>query len=397
MTGGAGAPGAPGPLAPPAGGAPAPFGVYVHFPYCAHRCPYCDFAVSTAPVPGGGRYARAVLAELAARAPAFDGRRAVSLYLGGGTPSRWDPTEVAEVIAGIRARVGLPADAEVTIEANPESCAPARLRALREAGANRLSIGVQSFDPRVLARLGRRHDGDAAARAIAAAAVAIGNVSVDLIHAGLGSSPAVAAADAARAVALGAVHVSAYALTLDPEVMAEEVPLARAARRLAFPGDDEALAQGRALRAALRRGGLRRYEISNHARPGRESVHNQLYWAGESYLGLGAGAAGCERGAAGSVRWQNLRDADAYLAAVEAGRLPTAEEDRFDARADRAERLALALRTVAGAPLELVAASRRGELPALLHARLAVLRRGRVVLTARGMDVQTAVAARLVE
>jgi len=376
-----------------------PFGVYVHFPYCAHRCPYCDFAVTTRPVPGEGRYAAAVLAELAMRVEPFRALECVSLFLGGGTPSRWDPDEVAEVVAGVRSRCALPAGAEVTIEANPESCDRERVLAWREAGVNRVSIGVQSFDPGVLAQLGRRHDGETAARAIATAAAILPNVSVDLIQAARRSSVAIAAADAARAVACGAVHVSAYALTLDPEVMAEEVPLARAARtgRLAFPGDEEALAQARATRATLRRLGLRRYELSNFARPGRESLHNRLYWEGESYLGLGAGAAGCLRGEAGGVRWQDLRDADAWLAAVEAGRLPTGEEDRFDAAAGRNERIMLGLRTVRGVPLSLVAASKAGEVAALRRRRLAVVRGGRLVLTSRGLDLQSAVAERLFE
>lgn len=379
--------------------APRPFGVYVHFPYCAHRCPYCDFAVTTAPVPAGGRYARAVLAELALRAGGFDGLELVSVYLGGGTPSRWAVEEVAEVLAAVRGRYGAGALREVTIEANPESCDRARLEAWRDAGVNRVSIGVQSFDPGVLAQLGRRHGGEGAARAVAAAAAVIPDVSVDLIHAARRSSVAIAAADAARAVALGAVHVSAYALTLDPEALAEEVPLARARRtgRLAFPGDDEAVAQARAIAAALRRAGLRRYEVSNFARPGRESVHNRLYWAGESYLGLGAGAAGCRRGEAGSLRWQNLRDAGAWLEAVEAGRPPTGEEDRISPAADRNERLMLGLRTRDGVPADGLSPAQRREVAALLRRRLAVLRGGRLVLTSRGLLVQSAVAERLFE
>lgn len=385
---------------------PRPFGVYVHFPYCAHRCPYCDFAVTTAPVPAGGRYARAVLAELALRAAPFEPLQLVSLYLGGGTPSRWAVEEVAEVIARLRLRFGAGALREVTIEANPESCDRARLLAWREAGVSRISIGVQSFDPGVLAQLGRRHDGEAAARAIAAAAAVIPNVSVDLIYAARRSSPAIAAADAARAVACGAAHVSAYALTLDPEIMAEEVPLARAARtgRLTFPGDDEAVAQARAIERTLRRAGLRRYEISNFARSGRESVHNRLYWAGESYLGLGAGAAGCLRGeagplpgGAGSVRWQNLRDADAWLAAVEADRLPTGEEDQISPTADRNERLMLGLRTRDGVALQGFTPAQRREVAELLRRRLAVARGGRLVLTSRGLLLESAVAERLFE
>ena len=399
----------------------AAFGIYVHFPYCAHRCPYCDFAVTTAPVPAGGRYARAVLAELGLRGAPFDGGALVSVYLGGGTPSRWPAEELAEVLSAFRARFGGEHLREVTLEANPESCDPVRLAAWRQAGVDRLSIGVQSFDPGVLAQLGRRHDGVTAARAIEAAAAALPKVSVDLIYAGRRSSVASAAADAARAVACGAGHVSAYALTLDPEVMAEEVPLARAARtgRLTFPGDEEALAQARAIRAALRRAGLRRYEVSNFARPGQASVHNQLYWDGESYLGLGAGAAGCLRGQGpgggtggegpgarregpgpgreGSVRWQNLRDADAWLAAVEAGRLPTGEEDLISPAADRNERLMLGLRTRRGVALAGLSAAQAREVEALVRARLAVRRAGRLVLTGRGLDLESGVAERLFE
>jgi oxygen-independent coproporphyrinogen-3 oxidase len=377
-----------------------PFGVYVHFPYCAHRCPYCDFAVTTAPVPAGGRYARAVLAELALRAGAFDGLDLVSLYLGGGTPSRWAVEEVAEVVDAVRRRFGAAALREVTIEANPESCDGARLLAWRAAGVDRVSIGVQSFDPGVLAKLGRRHGGEAAARAIQAAAAVIPNVSVDLIYAGRRSTVASAAADAGRAVACGAAHVSAYALTLDVEVLAEEVPLARAKRtgRLAFPGDEEAVAQARAIAAALRRAGLRRYEVSNWARPGLESVHNRLYWAGESYLGLGAGAAGCLRGTGeGSLRWQNLRDADAWLAAVEAGRAPTGEEDRISPAADRNERIMLGLRTRDGVALDALGGAQRREAAELVRRRLAVVRAGRLVLTSRGLLLESAVAERLFE
>jgi oxygen-independent coproporphyrinogen-3 oxidase len=376
--------------------------VYVHYPYCTYRCPYCDFAVTTERPPGGGRYARAVLGELELRAGPFEGFWLRSVYLGGGTPSLWDPSEVAGVVAAIRARLGKvrpAAELELTLEVNPESCDRSRLRAFREAGVNRISVGVQSFDPGVLAKLGRRHSPGDAERAVREAAEAIGNVSVDLIHAARRSTPQIAAADAARAVAAGAVHVSDYALTVDRESLAEEVPFSRMARqgRLPLPSDEEAAAQGRALRAALRRAGLRRYEIFNHVLPGRESVHNRLYWECESYLGLGAGAFGCLRGAGGSVRYGNLRAPGAYLAAVEAGSLPTAEEEGIDPAAERNERLMLALRTATGAPIAWLRPRATAEVGALLRGRLAVVRGGRLLLTSRGMDLHSAVAERLFE
>ncbi|HYG70402.1 MAG TPA: radical SAM family heme chaperone HemW [Anaeromyxobacteraceae bacterium] len=378
---------------------PRPFGVYVHFPWCTFRCPYCDFAVTTERPPADRRYGRAVLAELALRlgTGAFDGLAARSLYVGGGTPSLWDPAELAEVVAALRDRLRLGADAEITIEANPESTDPERLRAWRAAGVNRVSIGVQSFDPLVLAKLGRRHGPEAAERAIRLAAEVVGNVSVDLIYAARRSSVATARADAERAVAAGAAHVSAYALTVDAEVLAEDVPFARLARagRLPLPPPEDAVAQARAIRAALRRAGLRRYEISNFARPGRASAHNRLYWEGESYLGLGAGAVGCFPEGDGLLRYANHRDAKRWLAEVEAGRLPTADEDHVDARGAHNEQVMLGLRTTDGVALAELSERQRGELEGLLHARLAVVRRGRLVLTSRGMDVHSAVSERL--
>ena len=376
-----------------------PFGIYVHFPYCAHHCPYCDFAVTTERPPEGRRYLAALLAELELRAGAFDGLAPVSVYLGGGTPSLWDPDEVAALLAALRARLALPAGAEVTIEANPESTDRARLRAWRAAGVNRVSVGVQSFDAGVLAKLGRRHGPDAAERAIREAAEELGNVSVDLIYGARRSTVEIARADAARAAAAGAAHVSAYALTLDPEIMAEEVPLARMRRegRLPLPSDDEVAAQASAIRAALRRAGLRRYEISNFARPGQESAHNRLYWTAESYLGLGAGAYGCARGESGSYRYGNLRDARAYLDAALGGRSPTAEEDRIEPTAERNERMMLGLRTGEGVPLASLSPLQSREADRLVRRRLAVRRRGALVLTSRGMDLHTAIAERLLE
>lgn len=376
---------------------PRPFGIYVHFPWCARRCPYCDFAVTTEPQPGGRRYARAILAELALRAPAFDGLAPASIYLGGGTPSLWDAGEVAEVLAAVRERFGVAGGAEVTIEANPESCDRGRLAAWRAAGVNRVSVGVQSFDAGVLAKLGRRHSPEAAERAVRDAADEIGNVSVDLIYGARRSTVEIARSDAARAAAAGAGHVSAYALTLEAEVLAEDVPLARMRRegRLPLPSEDEVRAQGEALRRALRRAGLRRYEISNFARPGRESVHNRLYWSGESYLGLGAGAWGCLRGEDRSRRYGNLRDARAYMDATLGGRLPTAEEDDVAPGADRNERLMLALRTRDGAPLAGLSPRQAREAAEAVRRRLAVRRAGRLVLTSRGMDLHSAVSERL--
>jgi putative oxygen-independent coproporphyrinogen III oxidase len=376
---------------------PSSFGVYVHFPWCSHHCPYCDFAVAVARRIPEERYTSAVLAELALRGGPFEALACRSLYLGGGTPSLWEPSRVARVIAAVRERFGLAAGAEVTLEANPESCDPARLAAYRDAGVNRVSIGVQSFDEGVLAKLGRRHGPADAERAVRAAARVFEDVAVDLIYGARRSTVATARGDAERAAALPVKHASAYALTVDAAVLGEETPFARMSRegRLPLPADEEVAAQATAIRAALRRAGLRRYEISNYARPGWESVHNRLYWESDSYLGVGAGAWGCLHAPQGARRWGNLRDADAWMAAVEAGRLPTAEEDDLGAAELREERLLLALRTTRGLPWEEIPERRRGEAERLVRARLAARLGDRLVLTARGMDVHSAVVERL--
>lgn len=369
------------------------FGVYVHFPHCLHQCPYCDFAVTTAQ-PQGERYAGATLRELALRAPDFDGLECASIYFGGGTPSLWEPAQVGRVADAVARRFAVAKDAEVTLEANPENTGRGRLRGYRAAGVNRLSLGVQSFDLGVLRKLGRRHTPEQAERAVRDAASVFDDVSLDLIYGARRSTVELARADARKAASLPVTHVSAYALTLD--VLAVDVPLARLRRegRLPLPSEAQTVAQGRALRGALARGGFKRYELSNYARGGKESRHNRLYWAGESYLGLGAGAYGCRVTGGEAVRYGNLRDLAAWYARVEQGELPTGEVDRVDAAARRRERVMLALRTAEGVAEEELPEARRGEVEALVRNRLALRRKGRLVLTARGLDLHSAVAER---
>jgi oxygen-independent coproporphyrinogen-3 oxidase len=349
------------------------------------------------PLPGQ-RYAAAEVAEMRRRAPAFSGRRCATLYLGGGTPSLWEPEAVARVVEAARA-LGLPRGAEVTLEANPESADARRAAAWREAGVNRVSIGVQSFDAAVLHKLGRRHGPAQAERAIREVAGVIPNLSVDLIHGGRRASVDSARADAERLISLPVTHVSSYALTLDLDVLAEDVPFSRLARegKLSFPGDDQVLAEGRAIAAVLEASGLRRYEISNFARPGLESRHNLLYWRSEDYLGAGAGAVGCARTPTGAVRWTNHRTYGPWLAAVEAGELPSASEEELSPSELRNERVMLALRTTQGLDASWLSPAQGREVAGFLRTGLAVLRRGRLALTPAGMDVHSAVASRLFE
>src|SRR5262249_21649880 len=246
--------------------------------------------------------------ELGARSAQFPGREAASIYFGGGTPSLWDPPQVGRVLREIRSLWRVRPDAEVTLEANPGTTDEGRFSALRELGVNRLSIGVQSFAPAQLVSLGRKHSGSDAVRAFRTArAAGFRNVSLDLIHGAERQTPALAAQDAAAAVALGPEHISCYALTLHG--LAEEVPMAKALRRgeLELPDDEVVSDMGDAVRFELARGGYGRYEISNYAQPGRESVHNSLYWRGGEYVAAGCGACGFLRPGGGGPRLADHR------------------------------------------------------------------------------------------
>jgi oxygen-independent coproporphyrinogen-3 oxidase len=329
------------------------FGIYVHYPYCAQRCPYCDFNV-VQPGPEGrpdDRYRDAVLAELAARAEDYAGRpAAVSLYFGGGTPALWAPRAIGAIIEAVSARLGLTAGAEITVEANPGELDAARMVALRAVGVNRLSLGTQSFDAEVLRRLGRRNTPDDNRRCVdAARAAGFENLSLDLIQAVAGQSVEDALADVAAVLALGPEHVSTYELTIHPQT-----PFgARAARGEVLTADEDAqVAVYEATRSALRAGGVLPYEISNAARPGREAVHNGLYWRMAEYLALGAGAHGFRRVATGGERWENERHAGRYMEAALAGRPRERFRETLDAETLLEERAMTGLRLDAGLPVD---------------------------------------------
>jgi len=370
----------------------ARLGVYVHFPFCLSKCPYCDFASVVAKDAPQERYTRAILSELAMRAPA--GARVDSVYFGGGTPSLWAPHHVAKVLAALRERFELAERAEVTLEANPGAADAERFAAYREAGVNRLSIGVQSLDPTTLAALGRAHSpADAVAALRRAREAGFQNVSLDFIYGVQGQSLEQATADATAAAQLDAEHLSAYALTLEREALAEDVPLAKQLARgeVTLPPDDEVVQMQRAYAAAFSRAGLERYEVSNYARPGFHSRHNALYWTGGEYLALGVGATGTLREGEGATRWSNHRSWEKYLSEVEAGRAPDATVEQLDAATLQSERVAMGLRLTNGV-----------ELPAspfvdsLVASGLAVRDGARLRLTERGLDVHSAIAAKLI-
>ena len=381
----------------------ARLGVYVHFPYCLSKCPYCDFASTAAKQIPDERYTRAILRELDQRLEVhgLGGREVSSIFIGGGTPSLWAPRSVASVLEAISRRLKIAQGCEVSLEANPGAADAERFADYRAAGVNRLSMGVQSFEQSTLTTLGRAHDGPTAARAFAAARRAgFDNVSMDFIYGVHGQTVAQVTADAVAAVALGSEHLSAYALTLDKASLAEEVPLARQLARgeVHLPPDETVIAMQRIVRDVFAGAGLQRYEISNYAKPTFHSRHNALYWTGGEYLAVGTGATGY----LSPVRYSNQRSAEKYLLEVEAGRLPEASREVLTALERFEERVAMGLRLVNGVDLDAVCrefgqATEQRALTVrhLLHAGLAERREGRLALTDAGFDVHSAIAARL--
>lgn len=379
----------------------ARFAVYVHFPYCLSKCPYCDFASTAAKQVPEARYTKAVLRELEVRGAELGPREVQAIFIGGGTPSLWSPVHVREVLQAIGARLPLAAGCEVTLEANPGAADEARFSGYRAAGVNRLSIGVQSFQPATLTKLGRGHDGEQARRAVAVAREAgFTNVSMDFIYGVQGQTVDEVRRDAEAAVSLGTEHLSAYALTLDSESLAEDVPLAKQLARgeVQLPADDVVVEMQRTVRDVYRQAGLERYEVSNYSKRGYHSRHNATYWTGGDWLALGVGATGslAER------RYSNQRSAEKYLVDVEAGRLPESSRETLTSLERFEERVAMGLRLTSGLDLEATCRqfaqsyeSRRPLVERMLLEGLAVMDAGRVKLTDAGMDVHSAISARL--
>jgi len=332
--------------------------LYVHVPFCARRCSYCDFAIAVRREVPSAAFTAAILAEWSRwlgdeRLAAC--RSLSTIYFGGGTPSRLHPFELSRLTDGlVRARPLLDG-AEVTLEANPEDVTAESAAGWRRAGVNRVSLGVQSFDPAVLAWMHRTHAADQIPPAIARLREAgITNISLDLIY-GL---PAHLARDWPRdldaAIALEPAHLSLYALPVEPST-----PLSRwLDRGSAIPAGDEPQASEFLLaHERLTRGGYSHYEVSNYALPGREAVHNRAYWARRPYLGLGPSA----HSALGTRRWWNIREWEAWRQAVTAGGLPMAGEEQLAPGQVVLEDLYLGLRTREGVPLMAVPPTVRAE------------------------------------
>lgn len=352
--------------------------LYIHVPFCARRCTYCDFAIAVRREIPSAAFADAVTKEWAQwqSDPAWqDAPELQTIYFGGGTPSLLDPFALGSLLDRVTHDRPLAAGAEVTLEANPDDVTLARARAWRGAGITRVSLGVQSFEPRVLEWMHRTHDADAPARAVEALrAAGIADLSLDLIFGVPESLARDWDRDLARGLALAPEHISLYGLTVE-----SGTALARwTARGTATPADeDRYAAEYLAAHAALRGGGFEHYEVSNAARPGHRARHNSAYWRRAPYIGLGPSA----HSGLGNVRRWNLREWAAYERAMAAGHQVMDGAEELDAAAIRLENLYLGLRTETGLPAR--------ELPETavtgwLAAGWAVKTADRVQLTAEG-------------
>ena len=263
-----------------------PLALYVHIPWCVRKCPYCDFNSHEArgDVPEEA-YVDALMKDLESALPSVWGRKVVSVFIGGGTPSLFSPGSIDALLSGVRARLPLEPDAEITLEANPGTVEAARFRGFRQAGVNRISIGVQSFDDAMLKALGRIHGAPEARRAIEAALAAFDNVNIDLMYGLPDQSDAMARADITEASRAGVPHVSAYQLTIEPNTVFWSKPPP-------LPGHDESADMQLAVEAILGDMGFEHYETSAFAKPGKRCRHNLNYWEFGDYLGVGAGAHG---------------------------------------------------------------------------------------------------------
>jgi len=263
-----------------------PLSLYIHLPWCLRKCPYCDF--NSHEVRGDvpwEQYVDALVADLESVLPLVWGRRVYTLFIGGGTPSLFPAESIDRLLGAVRARLPLDAAVEVTLEANPGTFELGKFRAFRDAGITRLSVGVQSFDAAALKALGRVHDADEARAAVEGALALFERVNVDLMYALPGQSPEQALADVSTALGLGARHVSAYQLTLEPNTVFHRYPPV-------LPDEDGAELIEQAVHGRLAEAGLERYEVSAFAAAGHRARHNLNYWTFGDYIGIGAGAHG---------------------------------------------------------------------------------------------------------
>ncbi len=332
-----------------------PLAIYIHWPFCRSKCPYCDFNSHVRERIDEAAWTRALLAELDRQAELARDHQVVSMFFGGGTPSLMPPETAAALIERVKRHWRTPRKLEITLEANPNSAEAERFAGFAAAGVNRLSLGVQALDPDALKFLGRGHDRDEALAAIRLSQQLFPRTSFDLIYARPGQSLAAWQAELDEALSLAGEHLSLYQLTIEPGTAFHT----RAAKgELTVPDDDTGAALFEATQQRLAAAGLPAYEISNHARPGAECRHNLAYWRYEDYLGIGPGAHG--RLTRGRVKYatRQRRLPEAWLAAAEKTGDPTEETAAIGRETAVEEMVMMGLRLVEGiarARLEAVA------------------------------------------
>jgi len=363
------------------------FGLYVHWPFCKAKCPYCDFNSHVRETIDQDRWRGALLAELDHYAAQAAGRRLTSIFFGGGTPSLMPPQTVAAVIERAAQRFAFDPAIEITLEANPTSAEGGAFAGFAAAGVNRLSLGVQALDDASLRFLGRQHSAAEALAAVDLARQAVPRISFDLIYARPGQTPEAWAAELERALAEGTEHLSLYQLTLEENTVFH----ARARRgELSLPPEAQQAALYEATQATLESRGLPAYEISNHARPGAESRHNLTYWRYGDYVGIGPGAHG--RLTLEGTKWalRQHRAPEAWLTAVEAEGHATRTREALGQRAQLEEALLMGLRLAEGVPLARLGPAAAGleadRLERLAAEGLLDLAGGRLRATAAGRE-----------
>jgi oxygen-independent coproporphyrinogen-3 oxidase len=370
---------------------PAPgLALYVHWPFCVSKCPYCDFNSHVRESIDQAAWREALLKDLAWEAATWPHGQLSSIFFGGGTPSLMEPATVAASIEAADRHWGLAPDAEITLEANPSSVEAARFGDLAAAGVNRVSLGLQSLDDRALRFLGRAHDVAEGLAALETAQGCFGRVSFDLIYALPGQSEADWAAELGRALGFGTGHLSLYQLTIEPGTRFA----AMAARGELDPRDpDEAAGLYELTQAMTEQAGLPAYEISNHARPGEESRHNLAYWRYRPYLGVGPGAHGRRGGAA----TQRHRKPENWLAALQRNGHGICEETVLSRGEQATEALLMGLRLSKGVEIESVADRLDlGAIKRLEGHGLVAREGGRLVMTAAGRLLLDAILAEIV-
>ena len=377
----------------------AGFGIYLHWPFCAAKCPYCDF---NSHVRHAGvdqpRFLDAFRAEIAHSAARTPGRTVTSIFLGGGTPSLMAPATVAGLLDAVAGHWAVASDAEITLEANPSSVEADRFRGYRAAGVNRVSLGVQALDDASLKKLGRLHNAAEAFAAIGVAQAVFDRTSFDLIYARPDQTPALWRAELSEALTRAAEHLSLYQLTIEPGTPFHGLA---AAGKLVTPDDETGRVLYDVTQEVCGQAGLPAYEISNHARPGAESRHNLLYWRYGEYAGIGPGAHGRLVTPAGRIGTVTERGPEEWLARVERDGHGIVETETLQAADQADEFLVMGLRLAEGIDPERYAAlkgrplngNRIGMLvgDGLLHR----LPGGRIAATPRGAPVLNALVAEL--